>query len=183
MDSLQIKSRIIVHIIAILGAVFLMGVVIWALFFKEEPMSLIGPGLIIAVIIGSIGSVIIYMAGKMILTRPPIITIDATGFEYNPGGVSTGHIPWSAVAAVKEVEVLTSGLSRSGPIPELTLGIKLKDPEAYKAQYNAMLRGLMDINQDMYDADIFFRLSDFGKQKEEVKKLMFRYGNKSKFRT
>ena len=176
MDSLQIKRKILPDLVVVLATLLLMGVVGWAFFLKEEPIPLAGPAIFIFFIIGGIGLVVLFFAFKMIIRRPAIITINQEGFEYNPGGVSTGFISWTNVAEVKEVIVRTDNQGSSSPMWETTLGIRLKDPIPFRNQYHSIIRGLMNENEKMYDADIFFRLTDFGKQVDEVKTLMFKFG-------
>lgn len=175
MNSFTIKPKIIVHIIALLAVLLLMGTTAWAFFWKEKPLEIAGPAIIIISIIGGIGSVIIFFVLKIIITRPAVITIDENGFEYNPGGVSSGWVTWSNVAEIKEVEVRTQKGVMNGPFMETTLAIKLKDPDLYRNRFNPIIRGLMKLNDKMYDADIFFRISNFGKEADTVKMLMMQY--------
>lgn len=180
MKNFQIKQNIVGHFIVILAVLLLMGITFWAFFLKDEPVEFGQTGIIILSIIGIIGSAVIYMALKIIIQRPAVITINENGFEYNPGGVSSGWIPWTNVAEIKDVDVNTQQGTLNGPILERALAIKLKDPTSYRDQYNILLKGLMKLNENMYDADIFFRLSSFGKQVNEVKTLMYQYWNESK---
>lgn len=180
MKTFQIKPNIAGHLIVFLAVLLLMSITFWAFFLKEEPVEFGQGGIIIIAIIGGIGSIVLYMSLKTMIQRPAIITINENGFEYNPGGVSSGWIPWTNVAEVKSVEVRTQQGNLNGPIWERTLAVKLKDPAPYRDQYNVLLRGLMKLNDNMYDADIFFRLSSFGKQVDEVITLMNQHWKASK---
>jgi hypothetical protein len=179
MESFQIKRKILPDLVVVLATLLLISVVGWAFFLKEDPIPLAGPAIIIFFIIGGIGTLVLFFAFKMIIRRPATITINQEGFEYNPGGVSTGFIPWTNVAEIKEVEVRTQKTNSSGPVWETTLGIKLKEPAPYRNQYPSIIRGLMKVNDNMYDADIFFRLTDFGNQVDEVKTLMYKFGKRT----
>ena len=84
------------------------------------------------------------------------------------------------MAEIKFTEVRTTQGQLPGPIWEKVLAIKFKDPSIYTQQFNPLMRGLMDLNKNMYDADMFFRLSSFGNKANEVYELMMRYWNASK---
>lgn len=182
MKTFQIKQNLLGHLIASLAVLLLMSITFWAFFLKDEPVDFGQGGIIIISIIGIIGSLVLYMSIKMMIQQPPVITINENGFEYNPGGVSSGWIPWTNVAEIKSVEVRTQQGNLNGPIWERTLAVKLKDPAPYRDQYNVLLRGLMKLNDKMYDADIFFRMSSFGKQVDEVITLMHEHWNASKLK-
>jgi hypothetical protein len=177
----QVKGKRLYHLIPLFFTLLLMGIVVWAFFLKEEPVPLFGGAIAILGIVGVIGLIVIFFALKMIFFNPPIITIDESGFEYNPGGVSTGKIPWSNVARIEEMEVMT-GDGRSGPTLEWVLAIQLKDSTAYRQSYSRPIQFLMAKAEKKYDMDIFFRLSSFGRQVEEVKKQMMMHWKESKVR-
>lgn len=180
MHTFRIKNNRAGHFIVILAVLLLMSIAAWAFFFKEEPIALDTTAIIILTIIGSIGSVCIFMALKMIIINPDVLMMDEKGFEYNPGGVSSGFMHWTNVAEIKFVDVRTTQGQLNGPVWERALTIKLKNPSLYRNQFNPFLRGLMGLNKKMYDGDIFFRLSSFGEQAEEVHTLMMKYWNESK---
>jgi len=52
---------------------------------------------------------------------------------------------------------------------ETALGIRLKDPETYRNRFHAIIQKLMEKNEEMYEVDILFRLSDFGTQVDAMK--------------
>lgn len=177
MQKFKIKSNRIGHFIVVLVVLLLIAVVIWALLIKEDPSNINFTGIIILTIVTVIGSVVLFMALKMIIQNPAVITIDDKGFEYNPGGVSSGFVPWSNVGEIKLVNMRTVHGNLNGVVWETALAVKLKDPALYTKQFNPFIKGLMGLNKNMYDADIFFRLSSFGKQAEAVHQLMLRNWN------
>lgn len=180
MHTFRIKNNRAGHFIVILAVLLLMSIVVWAFFFKEDPVPFEGTGLIIISIIGIIGAVVLFMAIRMIIVNPDVIVINEKGFEYNPGGVSSGFMQWTNVAEIKYVDVRTTQGQLNGPVWERALTIKLKDASLYRDQFNPLMKGLMSLNKTMYDGDIFFRLSSFGKQGEEVFSLMMKYWDESK---
>ncbi len=180
MHTFKIKNNRLGHVIILVAVLFLMGVTFWAFFLKEEPVEFKGGGIIIALIIGGIGGVVLFMALRAIILNPDVLLINEKGFEYNPGGISSGFMEWTNVAEIKFTEVRTQQGQLPGPIWEKVLAIKFKDPSIYTHQYNPLLRGLMHINKNMYDADMFFRLSSFGNKVDEVHTLMMKYWEASK---
>ncbi len=179
MHNFRIKNNRAGHFIVVLAVLLLMAVAFWAFFLKEDPIPIEGGSIIILIIIGGIGTVVLFMAMKMIIQNPDVFFMNEKGFEYNPGGVSSGFMEWTNVADIKFVDVRTQQAQLHGPIWERTLAIKLKDSSVYRNQFNPLMKGLMKVNEKMYDVDIFFRLSSFGKQGEEVYTLMMKYWKES----
>lgn len=180
MHTFKIKNNRLGHVIILVAVLFLMGVTFWAFFLKEEPVEFEGGGVIIALIIGGIGGIVLFMALRAIILNPDVLVINEKGFEYNPGGVSSGFMEWTNVTEIKFTEVRTTQGQLPGPIWEKVLAIKFKDPSIYTHQFNPLMRGLMHLNKNMYDADMFFRLSSFGNKVDEVHALMMKYWNESK---
>jgi|GEM_PF-1665122 len=180
MYHFKIKNNRAGHFIVLLAVLLLMFIAVWAFFIKEDPVAIDGTPLFILVPIGAIGAVCIYMALKNIIQNPDVLVMDEKGFEYNPGGVSSGFMHWTNVAEIKYVDVRTIHGQLNGAVWERALAMKLKDPSVYQDQFNPLIKGLMNLNKDMYDGDIFFRLSSFGKQAEEIHALMMKYWNQSK---
>jgi hypothetical protein len=180
MHNFRIKNNKAAHFIILLAVLLLMSIAVWAFFIKEDPVALEGTAITILLIIGGIGSVCVFMALKMIIQNPDVLLMNEKGFEYNPGGVSSGFMHWTNVADIKFVDVKTTHGQLNGPVWERTLVIKLKDPSLYQDQFNTVMKGLMNLNKNMYDGDIFFRLSSFGKQADEVHALMMKYWTECK---
>jgi hypothetical protein len=179
MQQFKIKNNRLGHVIVLLVVILLMSITFWAFFFKDEPIEIMGGSIFILIIIGGIGSVVLFMSVRAIVLNPDILVISEKGFEYNPGGISSGFMEWTNVAEIKFIEVKTNPGQLSGPIWERVLAIKFKDPALYNNQFIPAMRMLMDLNKKMYDADMFFRLSSFGKQGEEVYQLMMKCWNEN----
>lgn len=180
MQVFKIKNNRLGHLIVLVAVLLLMGITFWAFFLKVEPLELNGGGLVIALMIGGIGAVVLFMSLRAIILNPDVLIVNEKGFEYNPGGVSSGFMEWTNVAEIKFMEVRTTQGQLPGPIWEKVLAIKFKDPSLYTNQFNPLLKGLMHLNKNMYDADMFFRLSSFGSKVNEVHELMLQYWNKTK---
>jgi hypothetical protein len=179
MQQFKIKNNRLGHVIVILTVLLLMTITFWAFFLKADPIEMIGGSIFILFIIGGIGSVVLFMALRAIILNPDVLVVNEKGFEYNPGGISSGFMEWTNVAEIKFMEVRMNPGQLSGPIWERVLAIKFKDPTLYSNQFNPLMKGLMNLNKNMYDADMFFRLSSFGKQVEEVYELMIKCWNES----
>ncbi len=171
-EQLEIKHSRLIHLVILIPVLALMSITIWAFYFKEDPLMKDDTGIIVCAIIGIIGSIVLYFNLKMLIQNPAIITINKDGFEYNPSGVSSGWIQWSNVEEIKYVDVKTERRNSQGVNLETALAVKLQDNSIYLNQYNIVIKGLMKINQGMYDADILFSLSSFGKKCDDVVALM-----------
>lgn len=180
MHQFRIKNKRLPHVIIILAVLLLMSITFWAFFLKEDTVAIDGEAIIIMLIIGGIGAVVLFMALKNIIQNPDVLLLNEIGFEYNPGGVSSGFMEWTNVADIKFVDLRTSQGQLNGVIWERTIAVKLKDPSLYRNQFNPLMKGLMDSNKIMYEGDIFFRISSFGKQFEQVHSLMIKYWDNSK---
>ncbi len=182
-EQLEIKHSRIVQLVILIPVLGLMSIMVWAFYFKVDPLMKDDTGIIVCAIIGILGSIVLYFNLKMLIQNPAIITINKDGFEYNPGGVSSGWIQWSNVEEIKYVDVKTERRNSQGVNLETALAVKLKDNTIYLNQYNIVIKGLMKINQGMYDADILFSLSSFGKRCDDVVALMDKNWASSKKRS
>lgn len=100
------------------------------------------------------------------------------GFLYEPGDVSPGLIRWEDVSEIKEVELLSSSTSFSGPGVRTALAIALKDPAKYNRRYTPLL-GLLNWLLTKFiryqtggPGDIVLAAEDFGARYDEVKARM-----------
>lgn len=177
MQQFKIRNNRLGHVIVLLAVILLMSITFWAFFFKDDPVEITGVSLFIMIIIGGIGSVVLFTSVRAIMLNPDILVINEKGFEYNPGGISSGFIEWTNVAEIKFIEVITNNYRIAGL--ERVLAIKFKDPTLYNNQFNPAIRILINLNKKIYDADMFFRLSSFGKQAEEVNELMMNCWNEN----
>ena len=175
MNEIRIRPVVWPHLLITPIALGLAATAYWAFFLKEDADP---PGTEAYLVTGGMALIaltIVFFAMKLVIKRPDVILVNDQGFEYNPGGVSSGFVYWTDVLEVKRVAVRTTAGDAPGPVWETTLAVKLKDPAAYRGQFNPFLRGLMNLNEKMYDADIFIRIGSLGKQAEAVERLMMRY--------
>ena len=174
-EQLVIRNSRLGHLIILLALLLLSSVVLWAFFFKEQPFQKGSVGMFICIISSILICVMLYFNLKMIIKNPAVITINEQGFEYNPGGISSGWIPWSNVQEIKFVDVRTSSQNPENIKFKTAIAVKLNDNTTYLNQYNFALKALIKLNTEKYNADILFRKSDFGKKYNEVYDLVNRY--------
>lgn len=180
MNEFRIKPSIYGHLVVIAAVIILAGITYWGLFGREDAPDADSTVYIIASTVFGIGAVVVFMALRIVILQPAIIRINDQGFEYNPGGVSSGFIKWTNVQELKRTEVRTTAGNLPGPVWETVIAIKLKDSSTYTNQFNPFIQSLMKLNDQLYDADIFFRISSFGKQATEVEALMMKHFQASK---
>jgi hypothetical protein len=179
-EQLEIKQSRLGHFIILLLVLLLLGIVVWAFYFKEDPLIKDVAGIMICAFIGLLGCVVLYFNLKMLIKNPAVLKINADGFEYNPGGVSSGWVQWSNVEELKYVDVRSVHGNVNGVNLETVFSVKLKDNTSYLKQYNFTIRDLMQTTRKMYDTDILFSLSSFGKRLDEVVALMNKNWDASK---
>lgn len=108
---------------------------------------------------------------------PPVFVATQKGFHYEPAGISTGWVLWEDVAEVKESEVLFGSGVNNGPKLVPVIGIKLFNPEKYRASYAPLLQYVVKIGQKFHNyqtegvGDILIKPSDLGDQYENVLEL------------
>lgn len=176
MNEVRIKAKVWPHIVIAGFVLLLMTVVLWGLYLREDAPEPGTTDLIITAAVFGIGAIILFFIVRILINRPDVIYINEHGFSYNPGGVSSGFIPWENVAEIKMVNVNTTQGSLPGPVLETAIGIKLKDPEKYRIFSSPLFRPLLKLNKSMYDVDLFIRISDLGEQREEAMRLLQKFG-------
>ena len=176
MNEVRIKAKVWPHIVIAGFVLLLMTVVLWGLYLRDDAPEPGTTDLIITAAVFGIGALILFFIVRILITRPDVIYINENGFSYNPGGVSSGFITWENVAEIKKLNVYTTQGTLPGPILETAIGVKLKDPEQYRIMSSPLFRPFLELNKSMYDVDLFIRISDLGKQKEEAEKLLQKFG-------
>jgi hypothetical protein len=120
---------------------------------------------------------VIIFGQRLFKGMPPVFVATEKGFSYEPAGISTGWILWEDVAEVKESEVLFGSGVNNGPKLVPVIGIKLINPEKYRASYAPLLQYVVKIGQKFHNyqtegvGDILIKPSDLGDQYENVLEL------------
>lgn len=98
--------------------------------------------------------------------NPVVFRMDDEGFEYSPGGVSTGIVRW---VDVERLDYTRVKVGRPGGTQYLrVLGIYLKDPASFINRYPLAMHALFE--QRRYDSGtpLVFGAGEFGRQHERV---------------
>jgi hypothetical protein len=117
---------------------------------------------------------VIVFGQRLFKGMPPIFIATEKGFSYEPAGISTGWVLWEDITEVRESEVLFGSGVNNGPKLVPVIGIKLINPEQYRASYAPLLQYVVNIGQKFHNyqtegvGDILLRPSDFGDQYENV---------------
>ncbi|HLP36308.1 hypothetical protein [Lacibacter sp.] len=115
--------------------------------------------------------------GRQLFTTNYLFIATTKGFHYTPAGISSGLVLWEDIEEIRESSVL-SGNNIGGPTTVPVLGIKLRYPEKYAANYNPALQKLVllggQLNNFQTDGvgDILLNPAHFGQRYEEVKALI-----------
>ncbi|MFN3301394.1 MAG: hypothetical protein ACK41Z_14530, partial [Sediminibacterium sp.] len=117
---------------------------------------------------------VIVFGQRLFKGMPPLFIATEKGFYYEPAGIGSGWILWEDIAEVRESEVLFGSGVNNGPKLVPVIGIKLTNPEKYRAAYAPLLQYAVNIGQKFHNyqtegvGDILLRPSDFGNQYDEV---------------
>lgn len=173
------RSPRIVHLIALLGTLILVGALVGFVFL---PGSDPGPGGA-PVEIGNTGRIVfgfltlagIFLSGVFgyrLIKNPVTFRMTEEGFEYNPSGVSTGLIRWTDIEEIKYVPVLTNRSGIGGPARLFPVGIILKDPQSYIARHPAAMGVLFEYRKFESGTPLVFTFGEFGRNHERVVAMM-----------
>lgn len=127
---------------------------------------------------------VIVFGQRLFKGMPPIFIATEKGFFYEPAGIGTGWILWDDITEVRESKVLFGSGVNNGPKLVPVIGIKLKNPEDYTANYAPLLQYVVKVGQKFHNyqtegvGDILLRPSDLGDQYENVLAL---FKSKTKF--
>lgn len=127
---------------------------------------------------------VIVFGQRLFKGMPPVFVATEKGFYYEPAGISTGWILWEDVAEVKESEVLFGLGVNNGPKLVPVIGIKLINPEKYRASYAPLLQYVVNIGPNFHNyqtegvGDVLIKPSDLG---EDYEKVLGIFKSKCKF--
>jgi len=144
-------------------AVFLPG----ELLFPAETKEQIDP--VGRLILGLLSLVGAFLAGVFlyrVVKSPVWFRMDERGFEYSPGGISTGFIPWTDVERIDDVPVLQGGAGGARTVR--ALGVHLKDPASYIARQPHALHVLFEQRRYHSGTPLVIAAGDFGSERERV---------------
>ncbi len=155
--------------VVLLAAALLAAAFAYFLFVRERTNDdagwRIGAGIALA------GSVFMFVVSAVRLIRHrPYFILYEHGFEYSPGGVSTGIIRWTDVLELRE-ETLMHG-DGGFPARRGVTAVVLRNPEEYLARFPAVLRPLLQMRQAMNSSAILIPRGEFGGNDVALVKIM-----------
>ena len=166
-----------VHAVALIPTIALTGFMTWFVFLQEhqpdafgrtEEIDLTGKFMFgFFVLIG------VFLTGVFtyrLFANPPYFILYSDGFEYSPGGVSTGIIKWTDVEELRDETVLTS--HGSGTARVAATAVVLRNPGEYMARFPAVLEPLFRIRMKMNSSPILITKGEFGREHEALLAIM-----------
>jgi hypothetical protein len=174
----EVRASRWVHLATLIPTISLTSLVLYFIFLRTPQVDAFGDTTAIGTDFKVVGGIMVLVGlglsgffARRLITRPASFMMTDEGFEYSPGGVSTGLVRWSDVVALKEETVLTSG-SGIAPRRDPALAVVLRDPDAYIARYPAPLRPLLAMRAKMNSSPLVVRPADLGAEYERVKGMM-----------
>lgn len=153
------------HFIWLVLTTALTATMIWFVFLKEpesgraDEMDL--PSTIAFGFFCLIGLFMIGVFCYRLFANKPYFVLYADGFEYSPGGVSTGLIKWTDVLELREETVL-QGAGGFGPQRTPVTAVVLRNPAEYMRTFPAVLQPLLSYRMKMNSSPILITRWEFG---------------------
>jgi hypothetical protein len=119
----------------------------------------------------AVGLFLIGVFARRLVAGEVTFQMDDEGFEYNPGGVSTGRVRWRDVASIEETTVLV-GSASLGPSKDLALAVILRDPASYTARQPVALRPLLRLREELSQTPLLIDPRDLGRDYTSVRDQM-----------
>lgn len=166
-----------VHAVCLLPTLALTGFMLWFVFLQQHEPDAFGRtdeiGLGGKFVFGFFVLIGVFLTGVFtyrLFANPPYFILYSDGFEYSPGGVSTGIIKWTDVEELRDETVLQSGGHGSALIP--VTAVVLRNPGEYMAKFPAVLEPLFKARMKMNSSPILITKGDFGRKHEALLAIM-----------
>jgi len=108
--------------------------------------------------------------GYRLVRNPPYFVMYPDGFEYAPGGVSTGLIKWTDVQELRDETVLQGG--PSGPVRQPVTAVVLRNTAEYIERFPAALKPLFAARMAMNSSPILISKAEFGRDHTAILTVM-----------
>jgi hypothetical protein len=166
-----------IHLACLVPTIGLTGLMAWVVFFRQpsddpfnrvEEIDATGQ-----IIFGFFVLVGVFMTGVFVyrlFRNPPYFILYEDGFEYSPGGVSTGLIKWSDIVELRDETVLDGGASGQGRSP--VTAVVLRNPGKYVERFPAVLRPLFAQRMQMNSSPILISQAEFGRDHDAILAIM-----------
>lgn len=166
------------HFVALVPTIALTGFMGWFVFLRENVPDEFGrteeiapAGQFMFGFFVLIGIFLIGVFTYRLFANPPYFLMYEDGFEYSPGGVSTGLIKWSDIVELKDETVLTSS-GGLGPSRMPVTAVVLRNPQEYIARFPAALEPLFKARMKMNSSPILITRSEFGREHDALLGIM-----------
>lgn len=100
------------------------------------------------------------------IKNPWYFRMDEEGFEYSPGGISSGVVKWSEVERLDYTTVKQGG--PVSPTHLRVLGVYLKDPASYISRQPLALHALLEARKFDSGTPLVFQQREFGSRHDQV---------------
>lgn len=167
------------HGVVLLFTIGLTGAMTYVVFLHDQATGGFGPDVAMGpgakTIFGFFILIGIFMIGVTIyrlVKNPPYFVMTEEGFEYSPGGVSTGLIRWGDIAELREENVITDRGGIGGPAFEVAVAVVLRNPEEYVARFPAALKPLFVLRGKLNSSPLLMRPSDLGRDYQSIMTIM-----------
>ncbi len=108
----------------------------------------------------TVSALMVVVSALRLIRHRPYFIIYEHGFEYAPGGVSTGIIRWADVVELREETVLHG--DAGFPTRRAVTAVVLRNPEEYQARFPTVLRPLLQMRQAMNSSVVLIPRGEFG---------------------
>jgi len=166
------------HFVCLVPTIALTGFMTWFVFLQEHEPDAFGrtqeidlAGKFIFGFFVLIGVFLIGVFAYRLFANPPFFVMYEDGFEYSPGGVSTGLIKWSDVVELRDETVVTS-VGDVGPARMSVTAVVLRSPQEYMARFPAALEPLFKLRMKMNSSPILITKSEFGREHDALLAIM-----------
>lgn len=157
------------NFVAFIAAGALTAAFVYFVFLKEDAdfdlAGKIGFGFA-SVVSGSLALLSLYR----IVRDPPYFVMYEDGFEYSPGGVSTGLIKWTDVRELRDESVLNSKVGTPARLP--VTAVVLRNPDEYVRRFPSALRPLFELRMKMNSSPILISRGEFGGDQPAIIAIM-----------
>lgn len=167
-----------VHLACLVPTIALTGIMLWAAFLKENEPDAFGRteeiGLAGQVAFGFfvlIGLFLIGVFAYRLFRNPPYFIMYENGFEYSPGGVSTGLIKWSDVVELRD-ETVVQGGGGYGPERQPVTAVVLRNPGEIIGRFPDPLQSLARARLQMNSSPVLITRGEFGRDHDAMLALM-----------
>lgn len=155
--------------LVLLAATALMGVLARIILGQEGANLDTGWRIGVAIAL-AVSTAFVGVSAYRLIRHRPYFVIYEHGFEYSPGGVSTGLVRWTDVVELRDETVLHG--DGGFPARRAVTAVVLRNPTEYLARFPRVFRPLMKLRQTMNSSTILIPRGEFGGNDAAVIRMM-----------